>query len=437
MPYASPWCAVCLLLASASCAGRAPNPNDVVELWSGDRAAALEALAALPSERERAMVVEVLVLAHGHTLLDDGGCGLFPDGAPRRRCEQLLSRAHLYPERGSEEPDVSALNGRDPAGCGGERTPTECALSSAFELVVSGQPDPWGPCGELAHPKLASECGFLVAEELIRARGFDGYEPAIAACGSSSLYLEPCQDHLSSELARAWVGSLEGCPGAAEGVDPWGSARHQADVIRERWAPSDLDRGAELAQIFLAVAARSVLVAADAQERRAALERQQAEPVGTAGTILATRWDLGSLTLDTAPSGEEPTGPSGGSEASAGRLSELARALSALDADLLVLRGVESEPALLALRDATACLGGPVYEHHRFEADADSLLARRPLASKGAGLAGSWVPLPASVQEWRQPFLLDRSGQPMAYNPASKRGFSSELPVAYSLVASR
>lgn len=416
-----------------ACGRQLPDPSAAVELWIADREAAVEVLASLGSEREQAMVVELLVLHHGTTMLREGRCAGIPPGAPTRRCEQLLGRAHLYQE-GSvvAEAAPTPLDWELPA-CGGGRTPSECALGRALEEAASGGASPWVACEGLTQPTLRSECGFQLGEALVRRQGAAGYEGAVRACLGTERFAEPCLDHLSSELARAWAGSRRGCFALEE--EPWAEIERRAEVVRGFWAERDTTRGERLAEVLQAVAARAALGGTTRSERRSNFERSVEGEATPSAPLRALRWDVGALHLATVTEGTDPTHPSGGTEASTGRLSELARALVRLEPDFLLIEGVHDESALLALRDASACLGGPAYGHHRLEAEGASLLSLLPLAHDGTGPAGRWAMLPDSQRELREPFLLDGSGRPLPYNPASKIGFSSQLPVAWSLVA--
>lgn len=453
---AVPW----LLLALPGCGlGRdhadLPELEAIVAAYDQDPGGALVALAALPDPRDQVLAVEALTLRHGGAMLGAGGCGPIPAGPPRQRCQEILDRAHLFSDRAGA-PAVEPAD-REVVRCDDVSSPAQCALQAAHQAVSAGSSDPHLACEQVPTATLRAECAFRVGEALILERGVDGYGSAVAACGQAGPFELNCLEHLSAQLARdrvaGWSGACMSQLDAAASA-PLHAAR---EAIEQAWAPVDPALGERLLSRYAETLGAESLLAASPVPSVPAVG---APPYASERVVLA-RYPSGGLRLD---------GPLEGpgahpARARAARLANLASVLNTLEADVVLVEQLEDPAALAALRDATACLGDRRYPYAQLSPPAwgAGVLSRYPLTQDAAGVgvqlyphspgdlvlewgtpdqplvwrSERWSPpegMPGEPSEVRLPFLLDPQGQPMAWNPAAKRGYSDRLPSMLVLV---
>jgi hypothetical protein len=448
-----------LLLALTACGTAQPEPSqqvleDIVARYGEDPGAAIEAVAALPSEVERVMAVEALTLRHGATMLARGDCAALPGGAPSTRCAEILERAHLFSDRAAapavEPPD------REPLRCDHAASPALCARAAALEALSAGEPEPHRHCEGIPTPTLRHECAFEIAEALVQREGPAGYASAVAACQAAGPFEPNCLDHLGALLARrvvdGWGGSCPRDLGGAR-LEPFGQT---TEAILGAWQ-QDLGAARRPLNLFLEDLHREALLAAGSPP---AVVVSDPPPWERDSTVLA-RWATGGLSLDLSSDGPgaDPV------RAQAARLSGLALVLENLQADVVLLQQIEDPRALVELQRATACLGGFRYPYLQPSdpAHAAGVLSRFPLSlhPDGVGVQRSpssraelvipwgapeapfvwqseaWQPDPAGPPEPSEhslPFMLDPQGQPQPWNPSAKRGYSDRLPELLTLI---
>ncbi len=432
-----------------------PTLEGIVARYAEDPAGAVAELVALPDPRDRMLAVEALTLHHGLRMLEQGGCDELQEEPLRKRCAEILERAHLFSDR-QAAPTVEPED-RPSLTCDQHSSPSWCARAAARAAVQAREPEPWKHCDGVPTPTLRHECAFELGEAIIRQKGVGGYALAVGACRQAGPFETNCLDHISAELARRAVADLDGaCVGEAGFAGTFSSS---IIVVGGTWTGRDNDARMGIYSTLDESLYREILVAVGT-----APEVEAAGPPPYERRLLRlARFATGGLGTDypsTGPGADPP-------RAHAARLAGLSHVAISLGADAILVQQVQDPRALDDLRRAMACVGGPAHPYPYMQLSPPEhragVLSRYPLSvlPDGVGVQTSerspreltlawgspdeplswqseaWSPAPGSPPEpvaVSLPFMVDPQGQPLPWNPSAKRGYSDQLPELMVLV---
>ena len=424
-----------------------PVLEGIVARYAEDPAGAVAALEALPDARDRMLAVEALALHHGASMHTADGCRGLQAEPLRRRCAEILDRAHLFSDR-QAAPAVEPED-RPSLTCDERSSPALCARAAALEALSAGEPEPWRHCDGVPTPTLRHECAFELGEAIIRQRGIDGYALAASTCQQAGPFEPNCQDHLSAELARELVAESGGA--CLDLLGETLDAELSAGVIAAYWQRDEPERAARLVFHLAEVMVRESVLA----KRELPVVPVEGPPPYERQQISLARYATGGLAAPTlaAGPGADPE------RVHAARLAGLAMVLGLMRADVVVVEQLEDPKSLEGLRRVIDCYGPFAYPYLQLSPPARraGVLSRYPLSviPDGVGVqtrerspweltlawgapgqpftwqSEAWQPAPGSPPEPRAfslPFMVDAQGQPMPWNPAAKRGYSDQLP---------
>ncbi len=189
-----------IALASMAC-DEPTEAERALALWATDKAAAAQAIRALPDPTQQLFAVESIITGGSFGLDDSWLCERFEDPAAAH-CRQMLSRTHLY-TAGPASSRAQPTNTRPFWGpCAPGKTDFQCATDAAVALVQQGRQRPHTPCERLQAPKLQAECQFRVAEAILATKQERSYSRAIEQCGRAADYVAECHGHITSRFAN-------------------------------------------------------------------------------------------------------------------------------------------------------------------------------------------------------------------------------------------
>ena len=214
--------------------GTAGNGDgDLDELWLEDPAAAIARVNEMPDELEQMVIIEELFVEHGLGTSAPDRCEGLERAPVRDRCQQWLSRPHLFTDKIREKPGEPVETGfcsNMAARYDARLTEYQNLTSMAKMTALQNTDDPARLCDCLGPLEHRSECYFVTAEEIVLRGGLPGSERAIRLCGSSPAYGWQCVTHL-----LLMISDRAPPPGAGLG-EPWQPLVDAEEAVRElRW----------------------------------------------------------------------------------------------------------------------------------------------------------------------------------------------------------
>ncbi len=341
----------------------------VVATWSQDPRGSWSLINGLPTQRQRLMALEALVLAHGSEMNVETTCPLLSSEPCRQRCRELLSRAHLWTGGQDQAPSAPEKDIPAPSGCHDDETPATCATRQATEAALAGVEQPTTACAGIDDPRLAGECGFLVAENLARKGDASIYPRAVEACMQAGPFRRNCLDHVSVELWRSILDEAGPSPALVLPRELL-AARELDSTLSRYWKDRDLPLGQALSSKLWSVADAEAILSSGLLDSTPTPNHGQGQVLtplrADPSRVRVVVYQLDNLAVTASPTPEEK-------HSLAARLGELSRAIIFTRADILCLHGVLDAPSLAYLASAIVALGGTAYpwlgtdgDHERF-----------------------------------------------------------------------